>query len=358
VLNARAAADSGARIAPRTTCLAARREGDLWRLTLRDEIAAKTYEICARALVNAAGPWVGDVISAVVGAKSPAAVRLVKGSHIVTDRLFSHDRCYIFQNNDGRIFFVIPYERDFTLIGTTDLDYSGDPAAVAASEEEVEYLCKGASEYFRIPVEKSQVKWRYSGVRPLFDDGATAAQSATRDYVLKVDSEGGGPALLNVFGGKLTTYRRLAESAIAMLGPYLPRPARPANWTAGAALPGGDFPVQGFEALVGDLRRRYSALDPGLLRRLARAYGALTPEILKEASTVADLGRHFGAGLTEAEVHFLVEREWAMSAEDVVWRRSKLGLRLSAAEIEAIDMFVKAVRPTERVAAQGAQNEI
>jgi glycerol-3-phosphate dehydrogenase len=353
VLNARDAANRGATIVSRTTCTAAKREEGFWRLTLRDETSARTYEIQARTLINAAGPWVGDVISAVVGINAPAAVRLVKGSHIVTERLFSHDRSYIFQNNDGRIFFVIPYERDFTLIGTTDLDYAGDPGAVAASQEEVEYLCKAASDYFRVPVDKSQVKWSYSGVRPLFDDGATAAQSATRDYVLKVDARDGAPALLNVFGGKLTTYRRLAESAMAMLEPHLPKPARPANWTAAAPLPGGDFPVQGFDALVNDLRHRYSGIDSGLVLRLARAYGTLACEILKDAHTGADLGRHFGAGLTEAELNFLVEREWAMTAEDVVWRRSKLGLRLSTTEIQAIDDFMKAARPADRVAVGG-----
>jgi glycerol-3-phosphate dehydrogenase len=348
VLNARDAANRGATIAPRTSCIAATRENGVWRLTLRDAFTAQTYEVTARTLVNAAGPWVGDVIGAVVGVNASASVRLVKGSHIVTERLFPHDRCYIFQNNDGRVFFAIPYERAFTLIGTTDLDYSGDPGAVAASEEEVEYLCKAASDYFRAPVTKDQVKWTYSGVRPLFDDGAPVAQAATRDYVLKIDAEGDAPAMLNVFGGKLTTYRKLAESAIAMLAPHLPKPARPGSWTATAPLPGGDFPVQGFEALVKQLQARYPALDPEVISRLARAYGTLVPEILKDARSPADLGRHFGAGLTEAELNYLVEREWAMSAEDVVWRRSKLGLRLSKNEIEEIDAFMRAAPPVER----------
>jgi glycerol-3-phosphate dehydrogenase len=344
VLNARDAADRGATIAPRTSCLTAKREDGVWRLTLRDELTGRAYEIGARALVNAAGPWVGDVIGAIVGVNAHASIRLVKGSHIVTERLFPHDRCYIFQINDGRVLFAIPYERDFTLIGTTDLDYSGDPAAAAASEDEVVYLCRAASDYFRAPVTTSQVIWSYSGVRPLFDDGAPAAQAATRDYVLKIDAQNDEPALLNVFGGKLTTYRKLAEAAITMLAPHLPKPARPGAWTAKAALPGGDFPVQGFEALVKDLQARYRALDPDLVSRLARAYGTLVPEILKDARSAADLGRSFGAGLTEAELVYLAEREWAMSAEDVVWRRSKLGLRLSKVEIEAIDAFLKAAQ--------------
>jgi len=352
VLNARDAADRGATIAPRTSCVTAKRESDVWRLTLRDELTGRKDEITARALVNAAGPWVADVAGAIVGVDAHASVRLVKGSHIVTERLFPHDRCYIFQISDGRVLFAIPYERDFTLIGTTDLDYSGDPGAVAASEQEIDYLCKAASDYFRVPVTTNQVVWSYSGVRPLFDDGASAAQAATRDYVLKLDADSGRPALLNVFGGKLTTYRKLAEAAIAMLAPHLPKPARPGAWTAKASLPGGDFPVLGFEALVEDLQGRYRALDPDLVRRLARAYGTLVPGILKEARSTAELGRSFGAGLTEAELDYLVEREWAMSAEDVVWRRSKLGLRLSREEIEAIDAFLTAAR-SARAAAEG-----
>ena len=347
VLNARDAANRGAVVAPRTSCVDAKRENGVWRVTLRDELSGETGEIRARSLVNAAGPWVGDVLGSVVGSNAPASVRLVKGSHIVTERLFQHDRCYIFQNGDGRVFFAIPYERDFTLIGTTDLDYSGDPGDVAASEQEVDYLCKAASDYFRAPVTKSQVKWSYSGVRPLFDDGASAAQSATRDYVLKIDSEGEGPALLSVFGGKITTYRKLAESALAMLSPHLPPAPRPHSWTAKAPLPGGDFPVRGFEALVSATQARYPGFDPGLIRRLVRAYGTLSSEILKDARAQTDLGRDFGAGLTEAELNYLAAKEWAMTAADVVWRRSKLGLRLSAAEIAEIDAFMKTVKAAE-----------
>jgi glycerol-3-phosphate dehydrogenase len=353
VLNARDAAERGATIAPRTACVSAKRVDGLWRLTLADQTTGASYEIAARALVNAAGPWVGDVLNGVVGANARAAVRLVKGSHIVTERLFDHERCYIFQNGDGRIFFVIPYERDFTLIGTTDLDYAGDPGAVSASDEEIAYLCTAASDYFRKPVTPGQVKWSYSGVRPLFDDGAAAAQEATRDYVLKVDAPDGAPALLNVFGGKLTTYRRLAESAIAMLAPHLPTPARPGSWTANAVLPGGDFPVQGFDKLVSDLQARYPALDAQLLRRLARAYGTRASRLLGQAGAAADLGRDFGAGLSEAELKYLMKEEWAATAQDVVWRRSKLGLRLTKAEIADIDVFMRSTQPQVKLAVGG-----
>jgi glycerol-3-phosphate dehydrogenase len=197
------------------------------------------------------------------------------------------------------------------------------------------------------------VKWSYSGVRPLFDDGATAAQAATRDYVLKIEAGDKAPALLNVFGGKLTTYRKLAESAIAMLTPHLPAPPKPGVWTAKFPLPGGDFAVQGFEALVAGLQARYPAFDPHIIRRLARAYGTRVPEFLRDAHSIADLGRYFGAGLTEAEITYLTEREWAMTAADVVWRRSKLGLRLTKPQIEEIDAFMKTAQPAARVPVGG-----
>ncbi len=350
ILNARDAANRGAVIAPRTACVDAKPEGDVWRLILRDEMTGETGTVRARVLVNAAGPWVGNVLSSVVNANEHAPVRLVKGSHIVTKRLYDHDRCYIFQNRDGRVFFVIPYERDFTLIGTTDLDYAGDPGGATASGDEVEYLCRAASDYFRTPVTRDMVRWTYSGVRPLFDDGASAAQSATRDYVLKIDAAGNAPALLSVYGGKLTTYRKLAESALAMLTPYLPPATNAAGWTALAPLPGGDFPVEGFEALVSDLEARYPILDRGLVRRLARAYGTRACEILKDARTTDDLGRDFGAGLTEAELHYLAETEWAMTADDVVWRRSKLGLLLSKDQIVDIDAAMKTAESVESAA--------
>ena len=304
----------------------------------------------ARALVNTAGPWVGDVLRATLRLNPPASVRLVKGSHIVVKQLYTHDRCYIFQNADGRIFFAIPYEQDFTLIGTTDLDFSGDPATVSASPQEIDYLCKAASDYFRQPVTADMVQWTYSGVRPLYDDGASEAQSATRDYVLKLDAPQSAPALLSVYGGKITTYRKLAETAVAQLAPHLPPAKRPVSWTASAPLPGGDFPVQGFEAQVAAVRSRYPFLEPALARRLTRAYGTLVPSILKDAKSSADLGRAFGAGLTEAEVRYLMTSEWAQQADDIVWRRSKLGLRLSAAEIAAIDDYMKAARAARQAA--------
>ena len=276
----------------RPACSARATDG-VWRLTLRDELTGETYEISARALVNAAGPWVGDVIGAIAGVNARAAVRLVKGSHIVTERLFDHDRCYIFQNSDGRILFAIPYERDFTLIGTTDLDYSGDPGAVAASDEEIDYLCKAASDYFREPVTPN----RSSGATRAFARSSTtaprAAQAATRDYVLKIDAPAKRPALLNVFGGKITTYRRLAEVGDGDAGAASARAARGrARWTAKAPLPGGDFPVQGFETLVAELQARYPSLDPDFDRAGSRAPMARSfPRSSGALAAPADLGR-------------------------------------------------------------------
>ena len=336
VLNVRDAADRGAVIAARTRCVAAERSAGQWTVTVEGAAGPRTLR--ARALVNAAGPWVGDVLAGVVGATTRAKIRLVQGSHIVVPKLFDHDRCYILQNADGRIVFAIPYERDFTLIGTTDQDWQGDPAAVRISEAEIGYLCAGASAYFRTPVTPSQVVWSYSGVRPLYDDGATAAQAATRDYVLTLDAPPGQAALLSVFGGKITTYRRLAEAALARLGPYLPgATGSAAGWTANAALPGGNFPCNGFDALLARIHRTAPFLAEPTARRLVRAYGTKVAALLDGATTMADLGRVVGADLTEAEIRYLRDHEFATCAEDIVWRRSKLGLRMTADEIAAVD---------------------
>ncbi|WP_459678546.1 glycerol-3-phosphate dehydrogenase, partial [Acidisoma sp. 7E03] len=330
VLNARDAAERGATIRPRTRCLAAEREGGLWRVTTRDTDTGETTTIRARALVNAAGPWVGEVGAAVLHGNARAPVRLVQGSHIVVPKLYDHPGCYIFQNGDGRIVFLIPYEQDFTLIGTTDQDFQGDPATVRATEAEIAYLCRAASDYLKTPLSPEAVVWTYAGVRPLYDEaGETKAQAATRDYVLKLDTTGGAP-LLSLYGGKITTYRKLAEAALAQLAPHLPQAAGEApGWTARAPLPGGDFPMQGFAALQAEMAARYPFLPEAQLRRLLRAYGTRARLLLGEARSAADLGENFGAGLTMAELRYLVAEEWARSADDVLWRRSKLGLRLT-----------------------------
>lgn len=352
LLNARDAADRGAVIAPRTRCVSARREDGTWVLTVRKQGTGDPHEIRTRVLVNAAGPWVGEVLKNVLKEETPAAVRLVKGSHIVLPRLYPQDTCYIFQNADRRILFVLPFEADFTLVGTTDLDYAGDPGTVGASAEEIDYLCRAASEYLRTPISPDMVVWTYSGVRPLYDDCAPAAQAATRDYVLDLQAPAGRPALLTLFGGKITTYRRLAEAALERLAPYLPATSgRSAGWTGQEPLPGGDFPVDGFDALVASTRARYPFLAEPTVRRLVRTYGTRVETVLDGAASGDDLGRILGADLTEAEIRYLARAEWAVTADDVVWRRTKLGLRLSPAEIAAVDAYLKGLAAS-RVAAE------
>jgi glycerol-3-phosphate dehydrogenase len=351
VLNAMDAAAHGATVLTRTRCVGADRGPDGWTLRLVGGRGAPG-RVRARALVNAAGPWVGEVLNSVARSNASARVRMVKGSHIVVRKLYPGEQSYIFQNADGRIFFVIPYERDFSLIGTTDLDYEGDPADASASADEIAYLCAGATEYLLRPVTPDQVVWTYSGVRPLYDDGASKAQAATRDYVLDLDAPEGGAAMLSVFGGKITTYRRLAEAALAKLSPHLPPPAGlRAGWTGSTPLPGGDFLSDGFDAELATLRTDYPFVEPATLRRLLRAYGTRARELLGSASTPEALGASFGAGLSEAEVRYLARAEWAQTATDVVWRRSKLGLRMTSQEIARLDAFMSELAPHENLVA-------
>ena len=333
-LNARDAALRGARVMTRTKVTSARREDGLWVVDTTGPAGPATYR--ARALVNAGGPWVEDVMRNVARINSAEGVRLVRGSHIVTRKLFDHDRCYFFQGHDGRIIFAIPYEQDFTLIGTTDQDHAsvGEPAVCTDAERD--YLCAFASEYFTKPVTPADVVWSYSGVRPLYNDGAKSATAATRDYVLSVD--GNGAPLLNVFGGKITTHRRLAESALEKLAPYFPQAS--GKWTARVPLPGGDFPYGDVAVLVADLKRRYGFLTDYWAGRLIRAYGVDAGKMLAEAKTAADLGRDFGATLTETEVVWLMRHEFATKAADIVWRRTKLGLRMTPAEVVALEAFM------------------
>ncbi|MEP9348732.1 glycerol-3-phosphate dehydrogenase [Xanthobacter sp. KR7-225] len=337
VLTARDAADRGADIFTRTEVVGARREGALWALTV--EGGGQRWRVMARALVDAAGPWAGEVLEA-LDVNAAAHLRLVQGSHIVVPRLYTHDRAYIFQNADGRIVFAIPYESEFTLIGTTDRDFSGRPEEVRASPEEVAYLCAAASEYFATPVTPADVVWAFAGVRALQDDGAGKAQEASRDYVLALDAPPEAAPLLTVLGGKITTHRRLAEAALDKLAGHLPMTLGP--WTGKAALPGGDFPVDSFDKVLMLLRARFPFLDKRITRRLFLAYGTRCFQILAGARSEAELGPWFGAGLSRCEVDHLMDREWAMSAQDILWRRSKLGLRLSPTEQAALAAYVDA----------------
>nr|USU30572.1 glycerol-3-phosphate dehydrogenase [Methylobacterium sp. OTU13CASTA1] len=340
VLNALDAAERGAAIHTRTKVMRARRTNGLWEI--ETGAAGGNAVVRARVLVNAAGPWVADVLSGIVGRTTRAAIRLVQGSHIVVPALFTHERAYLFQNGDGRIVFAIPYEGDFTLIGTTDRDYADDPAQVAAGPEEIAYLCDAASRWFRAPVRPEHVVRSFSGVRPLHDDGAGAAQAATRDYRLDLNAPDGEAPLLSVFGGKITTYRRLAEHALDRLKTHLPAALAP-PWTAGSTLPGGDFSRDGMPTLVARLRGAAPWLAPGHAARLAGAYGTRAREILGTATAPAGLGEVFGADLTRAEVDYLVRVEWARTAEDILWRRSKLGLRVRPSEVATLDAYLHRV---------------
>jgi glycerol-3-phosphate dehydrogenase len=342
ILNARDAADRGAVIRPRTRAVKAVREGQGWAVTVEDAATGVSETIHGRALVNAAGPWVEQVLSGTIGMNARAKVRLVQGSHVVVPRLYDHDRAYIFQNTDGRIVFAIPYEGDYTLIGTTDLDYQGDPADVAASDEEVAYLCSAVSGYFAREVRPSDVVWKYSGVRPLYDDGASEAKAATRDYVFEIDEREGAAPLLSIFGGKITTYRRLAEAALAKLVPYLPGLRGKNSWTDREPLPGGDFHVLALPALAEELVRDYPFVGAGYAGRLIRAYGTRARAILGSATSMDDLGAQLGATLTESELHYLMDQEWARTAEDVLWRRSKLGLRVTPGNAAALENWMQA----------------
>ena len=337
VLNARDAEDRGAKIMTRTKVVAARRDGDGWIISL-DQNGA-TLDVTARVLVNAGGPWVEDIIRGVAGLNASEGVRLVRGSHIVTKKLFDHDKSYFFQGEDGRIIFAIPYETDFTLIGTTDADHDDVHDRPVATEAEQDYLCTFASQYFEKPVTRDDVVWTYSGVRPLYDDGAKSATAATRDYVLTLNTD--GAPLLNIFGGKITTYRKLAEQVMAKLTPLV---GGDGKWTAGVPLPGGDFEVAERDQLVADLKAEYPFLSDYWALRLIRAYGTKARLLLGDAQGAADLGTDFGATLTEAEVTYLMAHEYAVTAEDVVWRRSKLGLRLTADQIAAVDAYMQGAR--------------
>ncbi|HKR93324.1 glycerol-3-phosphate dehydrogenase [Novosphingobium sp.] len=332
VLNARSAADLGAEV--RTRCRVDRLErvAGHWRI----EASGPVFH--ARAVVNAAGPSVLDVLGR-AGKSTSRHIRLVRGSHIVVPRLFEHSFAYFFQLPDGRIFFAIPYEQDFTLIGTTDRDHEGSLEGVQANQEEIAYLCEAVNRYFRAPITPQDVVWTYSGVRPLIDDGSGKPEAATRGYHLELSQRVEGAPLLSVFGGKITTYRHLAQEAVDMLGTRLDMLSM-AHWTDKAPLPGGDFHADEIEALIAGLAQRYPFLEPSWALRLARSYGTSAATILGDAKCLADCGEHFGHGLTERELCYLVEREWCRTTEDALWRRTKLGLRMNVAQTKNIATYL------------------
>ncbi|WP_110654170.1 glycerol-3-phosphate dehydrogenase [Salinicola halimionae] len=327
VLNCMDAANRGARVMTRTRAESAVRRADDWQVTLKTT-EGETIQVAARGLANAAGPWAARFLDEVASQHHRYSLRLIKGSHIVVKKLFDHDHAYIFQQPDGRIVFAIPYERDFTLIGTTDVEHEGAPGKVAIEEDEIRYLCESANRYFERSIDSGDVVWSYSGVRPLLDDREDNASEITRDYRIQLDTSGGAP-LLNVFGGKLTTYRRLAEDAVDKLAPELGHHAK--AWTGkGDPLPGGEEAKP--QHLLESLQVSHPFIPLGMANRMVFNYGTRVRDIVGDANSLDDLGEHFGADLYAAEVDYLREHEWARMADDILWRRSKLGLRLNDSE--------------------------
>ncbi|HEY8382836.1 MAG TPA: glycerol-3-phosphate dehydrogenase [Microvirga sp.] len=348
-LNAMDAAERGAQIRVRTKLVSARRDGDTWSATLEDGETGETTEIRARAVVNAAGPFVADVLNSKLGLNTQKSVRLVKGSHIVVPKLYEGDHAFILQNKDKRIVFAIPYQGQYSLVGTTDIPVESVPGKVVISEDEIRYLCDAMNHAFAKSITPADVVWTYSGVRPLFDDGSVNASAVTRDYVFDLDGKAGQPPVLSIFGGKITTFRKLAEHALDELKGFFP--AMKDTWTEKAILPGGDMPDADFERFFADLKNRRPFLPETLARRIARAYGTRVNELLGDAKSMADLGEDFGGGVTAAEVDYLVRREWARSAEDILWRRSKMGLHVPPGTAEKINAYLD-TKKTASIAAQ------
>lgn len=322
VLNCMDAAERGATIATRTKCTGLTREDGQWRATLENDAGEQTVR--AKTVINAAGPWVDAVLGKAKTGEHKDHVRLVQGSHLIFPKLFEHNEAYIFQNRDNRIIFAVPYEQDFTLVGTTDVLWEDDPAKVAISDAERQYLCDALNEYLRVDVTPDQAVWDYSGVRPLYDDHKSDNSTVTRDYVFDLD-EAGGASVLSIFGGKITTYRKLAEHALEKLE------VKGEGWTADKALPGGDFDPMQFDQLVDDFQKQYAWADGRMLRRLLRAYGTRVHTLLDGVTSANGLGEHLGGDLYARELEYLCEHEFAREAEDVLWRRSKLGLHLDEA---------------------------
>jgi len=340
VLNAMSARGKGAEILTRTRFVDAKRAEGLWTATLEDAAAGQRRTVTAKALVNAAGPWVADVLDRIEGDSITAKVRLVKGSHIVVPKVHSQGHAFILQNPDKRVVFVIPYETNYSLIGTTDVPVASIAEAEKISDAEIDYLIAAANRFLAKPVSREQIVWSYAGVRPLYDDGSANPSQITRDYVLKLDEEGGKAPLLTLFGGKITTYRPLAEEAMEKLRRFYP--TMRGDWTATEELPGGD--VGHFNAFRDAMFARYPNLGRELVDSVVRRHGGLTPKILRDAKYLEGLGRNFGANLTQFELEYLVAEEWAQTAEDVLWRRTKCGLHMTQPQRDAVADFMKSGR--------------
>lgn len=337
VLNARDAAAHGASILTHTECIDLQRYADHWSVTLLDKRNGKEQTLNSRALVNASGPWVDQTLNLYHKSSHQRSVRLVKGSHIIVKKLFDHKYPYIFQNTDGRIIFAIPFEQEFTLLGTTDLDFKGDLNQVKIDQQEIEYICQAVSEYTAYPVTADQVVWSYSGIRPLFNDAEDNASKVTRDYVLDLDID--GAPVVSVYGGKVTTYRKLSEQVVDQL--RAPLNLRAPAWTAHSILPGGDIPQGDFDAFVNQAKNKYEWLDEILLIDYCRNYGTEINTLLTDCQSMTELGEYFGGGLYQREVAYMMQYEWACHVDDILWRRSKKGLRLNEQEVRRLNEWLK-----------------
>lgn len=340
VANALSARELGADILTRTECVFAKRAAAGWQVRLRTAGVGERM-ISARAVVNAAGPWVKQVLNDRLHQPSSDNVKLVKGSHIVVPSLYEGSHAYILQNDDRRVVFMIPYETKYTLIGTTDVALADNVEAPCASVDEIDYLCRAVNRYLAKPVVPSAVAWSYAGIRPLYDDGTANPSAVTRDYTLRLDADAGTAPVLSVFGGKITTYRRLAEHALDKLAPWLP--GRRGQWTATTPLAGGDLPAGGVESFAdSQMRQDFAWLPDELRRALARRHGTCAYRVLENARCLADLGTHFGGDLYASEVDYMIEREWAKSSDDILYRRTKAGLHLTPAERNCLAEHVAA----------------
>lgn len=344
VYNALSAQQNDAVIKTQTTCIKAVRGNGCWEIDLLDNASGKIESVKAKMLVNAAGPWVADLFKDVIEVKAPQNIRLVKGSHMVVPKIHDNTQAYILQNEDGRIVFVIPYEDDFSLIGTTDVEVDHDPSEAKISDEEIDYLIEVTNEHFQNKITRDDVVYTYSGVRPLLDDESSSPQAITRDYTLELDSGDNKAPLLSIFGGKITTYRKLAEAAANKICEFFPEAG--STWTASSPLPGADF--DSTEDLAREIRDKYPWLDEQLIARYVRSYGTLTFKLLGSSTSIKDLGEHFGANLYEQEVNYLIKEEWAKSVEDILWRRTKLGLRLTKTQQKRLAAFIK--KPNSKAA--------
>ena len=342
VLNALELQRRNGEVRTRTRAISAVREGPIWKLSLFDEITGEESVVYSRALVNATGPWVKSFFESGLNRESPRGIRLIKGSHIVVPKIHGEERAYILQNKDNRIVFVIPWLKDFSMIGTTDVEYHGNPSETACSEEEKKYLCAVTNEYFKQQVAPEDIVWSFAGVRPLCEDESASAQAVTRDYTIEIDDEQGQAPLLSVFGGKLTTYRKLGEAAVNRLAEYFPHAG--AAWTRDNVLPGGEG-FSSSEDFVVHLRKSYRWLPEKLVRRFSLSYGDLAFRLLDMAGSMEDMGENFGGGLYAIEVDYMVCNEWAYTVEDILWRRSKLGLSVDAEGARKLENYLTKVLP-------------